>query len=166
MNNHTRESITVKSYFPLILVFAGILIATVIKQAIGGVSVAGAMADFMGFFFIIFGLLKTLDLRGFVDTYRSYDLIARKSLIYAYCYPFIELALGIAFLTRFAPTVTSAITVILMAINSLGVLRALRDKQRIVCACLGTFLHVPLTHISLVEDLLMLIMGLVMLFLS
>ena len=162
-NHHTQAPITVKSYLPLILVFALILVATGIKQAIVGLSVAGAMADFMGFFFIIFGLAKLFNLHGFAEAYRSYDLLARKSVTYAYMYPFIELALGIAFLARFMPTATTLITVVLMVINSAGVIRALREKQHIACACLGTFLSVPLTQVSLFEDLFMLIMGLVML---
>jgi hypothetical protein len=35
------------------------------------------MRYFMGGFFLVFSFFKLLDVRGFVDAYRSYDIVAR-----------------------------------------------------------------------------------------
>jgi copper chaperone CopZ len=111
------------------------------------------MLDFMAGFFLVFSFFKLLDIRGFADAYQSYDILARRSRAYAFAYPFIELALGIAYLVRWQPTVTNAATLALMLIGSVGVLRAVLNKRRIRCACLGTALNLPMTTVTLVEDL-------------
>lgn len=111
------------------------------------------MLDFMAGFFLVFSFFKLLDLRGFADAYQSYDIVARRSRPYALVYPFLELALGIAYLTRWYPTVTNAATLVLMLVGSVGVLRAVLDKRAIRCACLGTALNLPMTTVTLVEDL-------------
>ena len=42
-----------------------------------------------------------------------------------------------------------------MLIGAVGVLRALLRKDTIRCACLGTALNLPMTTVTLVEDLVM-----------
>jgi copper chaperone CopZ len=111
------------------------------------------MLDFMAGFFLVFSFFKLLDLRGFADAYQSYDVIARRSRGYAFVYPFLELGLGIAYLVRWQPTITNGVTLALMLVGSVGVLRAVLDKRRIRCACLGTALNLPMTTVTVVEDL-------------
>jgi copper chaperone CopZ len=124
------------------------------------------MNDFMAGFFLVFSFFKLLDLRGFADAYQSYDIIARRSRLYALLYPFIELALGIAYLLRWQPMITNWLTLIIMLIGSVGVLRALLRKDAIRCACLGTALNLPMTTVTLVEDLGMAAMAAAMLLLN
>jgi hypothetical protein len=57
-----------------------------------------------------------LDLKGFTESYFSYDIIAKRWMGYGYVYAFIELALGIAFITGFNPVVTNAVTFIVMSL--------------------------------------------------
>ncbi|MFN0133019.1 MAG: heavy-metal-associated domain-containing protein [Phycisphaerales bacterium] len=111
------------------------------------------MLDFMAGFFLVFSFFKLLDLRGFADAYQSYDIVAKRSRPYALAYPFLELALGIAYLVRWQPTLTNSVTLAVMLIGSVGVLRAVLDKRAIRCACLGTALNLPMTTVTLVEDL-------------
>ena len=47
--------------------------------------------------------------------------------------------------------------------NSAYVTQALLQKRKIRCACLGTILKLPMSGITLLEDLLMGVMALVML---
>ena len=61
------------------------------------------MNNFMGGFFIVFSLFKFLNWSGFADAYSTYDIIASRSRQYGLLYPFIELLLGIAYFTGFAP---------------------------------------------------------------
>ena len=117
----------------------------------------------MAGFFLVFSFFKLLDLRGFADAYQSYDILARRSRAWALAYPFVELALGIAYLTRWQPVPTNIATLALMLVGSVGVLRAVLDKRAIRCACLGTALNLPMTTVTLVEDLGMAAMAGVML---
>jgi|GEM_PF-6578379 len=60
--------------------FAPLLIAVALIGA-GSLASGGAdgfMARFMGGFFLVFGGLKLLDLRGFVSAYAMYDLLAAR----------------------------------------------------------------------------------------
>ena len=57
--------------------------------------------------------------------------------VYGYAYPFIELALGVAYLVRLAPLVTNLVTLAVMLVGAVGVTQALLQKRRIQCACLG-----------------------------
>ena len=50
-----------------------------------------------------------------------------------------------------------------MAIGSIGVFQALREKKTIQCACLGTALKLPMTKVTLIEDVGMGVMALLML---
>ncbi len=121
------------------------------------------MSDFMAGFFLVFSFFKLLNLSGFVQAYRGYDLIAAKSAAYAWAYPFIELALGVAYLTRWQPQVTHWATLAVMLVSAAGVLNALRNRQLIECACLGTVFKLPMSKVTLIEDLSMAAMAVAML---
>ena len=121
------------------------------------------MSDFMAGFFLVFSFFKLLNLSGFVQAYRGYDLVAAKSAAYAWAYPFIELALGVAYLTRWQPQITHWATLVVMLISAVGVLNALRKRQLIECACLGTVFRLPMSKVTLIEDLSMALMAAVML---
>jgi hypothetical protein len=58
---------------------------------------------------------------------------------------------------------TNLATLILMLVGAVGVLKALLNKRAIRCACLGTALNLPMTTITLVEDLGMAAMAAIML---
>jgi len=153
-----------ESLYPLALVVAYILgVVLLVAWITGGWSRHAVMGNFMAGFFLVFSFFKLLDVRGFVDAYCSYDLVAGASRGWAWVYPFIELALGVAYLTGWAPRVTSGITLVLMLVGAAGVLRALRRKQSIRCACLGTALNLPMTKVTLIEDLTMAAMAALML---
>ncbi len=153
-----------ETYRPLLLVFA-YLVGVVALVEITAVQFEWmrAMANFMGGFFLAFSFFKLLNLRGFVDAYQTYDVLARPVRAYGYTYPFIELALGIAYLARLAPVVTSIVTLVVMLVSAVGVTQALLQRRRIQCACLGTVFNLPMTKVTFVEDALMAGMALAML---
>ena len=121
------------------------------------------MSNFMGGFFVAFSFFKLLDLRGFVDAFQSYDVVAKPIRAYGYAYPFIELALGVAYLVRFAPIATNVVTLIVMLAGLVGVSKALVETRTIQCACLGTVFNLPMSKVTLIEDALMAGMAIVML---
>src|SRR5690606_4893191 len=110
-------------------------------------------------FFLVFSFFKLLKLNAFAEGYRTYDLIARRFPAYAYVYPFIELGLGLAFVTGVAPLAVNIITLVVMGVSSLGVVQSLLRKTQFQCACLGTVIQLPLSKVTLFEDLLMVVMS-------
>jgi len=127
--------------------------------------ITGFMIWFMGGFFVIVALLKFLDWKGFASQFAMYDIIAKRSKLYSYLYPVIELALGLAFLFSFQLIITATVTFIIMTIGSIGVAQNLLSKNPVKCACLGTKIKLPLTKFTLFEDIIMAIMALMILFL-
>ena len=113
------------------------------------------MLAFMGYFFLIFGLLKVIRIRGFVEAYQMYDVLAKRSKTYAYIYPFLEVGFGVAYILAWQVSLVSAVVVPIMLIGALGVYLKLREGEEIPCACLGTVFKVPMTWVTLAEDLLM-----------
>jgi copper chaperone CopZ len=153
-----------ESLYPLFLIVAYIAgVTALVAIATGDQSPHTLMRHFMAGFFLVFSFFKLLDLRGFSDAYRSYDIVARTWPTWGFIYPFAELALGVAYLLNVAPFATNLVTLILMLAGAVGVLKALLDKRTIRCACLGTALNLPMTTITLVEDLGMAAMAAVML---
>jgi hypothetical protein len=148
------------TYHPLFLIVG--LISLVSLRGAGGWH--DWMIHFMAGFFIVFSFFKLLNLKGFAEAYAGYDLLAKKSRAYALAYPFIELALGMAYLFRFEMQLTLIATIIVMGFSSIGVIQAVRRKQQIRCACLGTVLNLPMSTITIVEDLGMVAMAALMLF--
>ena len=153
-----------ETYYPLLLIAAYISLASFAGTGhAGDFDVQAWMTNFMAGFFLVFSAFKFLDLRGFADAYATYDLLAKRWPGYGLLYPFLELGLGLAYLFRVAPTATHLATIFVMGFSSLGVIAALRAKRRIVCACLGTVLNLPMSTITLVEDLGMAAMATAML---
>ena len=122
------------------------------------------MLDFMGLFYIVFGFFKMLDLKGFPESFKMYDPLAKRLPIYGWIYPFIETALGIMFLMRYEVNIALIMTLLVLGITTLGVTKTLLDKKSIRCACLGTALKLPMTEATLIENTLMITMAALMLF--
>lgn len=154
-----------KDFLPLIIIFGFILAISIIVPTLWGGGIMLGMRIFMGGFFVIFGVLKLLKLKDFADAYQMYDILAMRSKVYAFAYPFIEVMLGIFFLINFEPLITNWITLVLMLVSAIGVYIKLRKKEPIMCACLGTVFKVPMTWVTLFEDLLMAVMAIVMIIL-
>lgn len=155
----------VEMYKPILLVFGYILATTLLVElANGGFDWMRWMRHFMAGFFLVFSFFKMLDVPAFAMSYSSYDVLARRWLGWGYVYPFVELALGILFLLNFHPILTNWLTLGVMGISTIGVAKSLLKKRRFQCACLGAVFNLPMSHITLVEDLLMVGMAAVGLF--
>lgn len=149
-------NLTWKSYMPLIAIGAVLLLASVtisIHDAnLGVFAIEKSMSYFMIGFFLTFATFKLMDLPGFAHGYQTYDLLATKAPWYGYVYPFIELFFGLAMiLIPFSRELLVAEFVV-MAFSGLGVAIKIAKKEEFMCACLGTFLKVPLTKVTLIED--------------
>ena len=152
------------TYYPLLLIFGFILLVTVLIQLqSASFKTKDLMMHFMAGFFLVFSFFKLLDIKGFASSYAMYDLLAMRVNAYGFIYPFIELGLGIAYLVAWQPLLTNWITFLVMAFSSLGVIRAVINQQKIRCACLGAVFNLPMSTVTIIEDLLMAAMALWML---
>ncbi len=120
---------------------------------------------FMGVFFVVFAGFKLVGYKMFPEMFASYDIIAQRLKVYAYAYPFIELFLGLMYLWNIAPNGRDWVTLLIMGIGSAGVAQEIKRRRGIHCACLGNIIKLPLSTVSLVENVGMGVMALAMLLL-
>ena len=151
-----------KQLKPLLLIFLYLFSAAFLLN-FKEWNVTNAMLDFMGLFYIVFSFFKLLDLKGFPESFKMYDPLAKLIPAYGWVYPFIELALGLFFLMRFQIPVALGVTIVILGITTIGVIKTLLDKKSIRCACLGTALKLPMTEATFIENAIMLVMAVVML---
>jgi copper chaperone CopZ len=165
MHHEAKDELTANSYFPIFLIFGYIAgISLLIQLAQSNFDLMQWMNHFMAGFFLVFSFFKLLNLRGFAEGYRTYDVIAKKIPAYGLAYPFIELSLGIAYLTGFAPLTTYIVTLMVMGISTIGVVQSLLKNSPFQCACLGTIIQLPLSKVTLFEDFLMVGMSAAMIY--
>lgn len=147
-------------YKPILLIGA-YLIAVVVAVAVfnNDFSMESWMPNFMAGFFLVFSFFKMLDLKGFADSYATYDIIARRLHAWGFIYVFIELFLGISFLLRLNPLVVNSVAFVVMSISIIGVLQSVLNKRKIQCACLGAVFNLPMSSVTIIEDALMIAMS-------
>lgn len=148
-----------KMYIPFYIAMLIVILYTTIHQFIIGYrSGMIAMNDFMGIRFILFGLLKFLDIEGFANSFMQYDIVAKKWKPYGYFFPILEIILWIAYLwdTQMYYRITiNVATILLTGITSIGIYYALKAKKDIDCVCMGTKFPLPMSIINLVENIAM-----------
>ena len=158
----TENKTDLQQLFPLFLIFGYITIASVLLN-IKPWSANDFMLDFMGLFYVVFSFFKLLDLKGFPESFRMYDPLAKVVPVYGWVYPFIEVVLGLMFLMRVEIPIALIVTLIILGITTIGVTKTLLDKKAIQCACLGTALKLPMTKATFIENSIMIVMAVVML---
>jgi hypothetical protein len=159
-----------KDYIPLAIIVCIILLTTLVLSLsdlqAGNFSAPATLSYFMIGFFLVFAGFKLMDLKGFAEGYSTYDLLARKIFAYGYVYPFIELFFGLAMIINPTSVPILLAEIGVMSFSGLGVTIKLMKKETFQCACLGTFLKVPLTKVTVIEDFGMVALALVMLFIA
>lgn len=167
--SHTAKKVELKDYQPLFVVISIITLTSfVISLSQGGLGFISAkpfITNFMIGFFLSFSAFKMLDLAGFAQGYSTYDLLAKRWFEYGYIYPFIELFFGLGMIIMGDSKILLWSEVIVMIFGGLGVGIKLIKKEKFQCACLGTFLKVPLTKVTLIEDFGMAFLALMLIFL-
>ncbi len=148
------------TYKPILLIGAYITGISLIMELVNNTfQWQSWMEHFMAGFFLTFSFFKLLNIEGFADSYAMYDVIAKKIRVWGYIYPFVELMLGIAYLTSFSPVYTNMVTFLIMSISMIGVLQSVLAKRKIKCACLGAVFDLPMSTITIIEDLAMIAMS-------
>lgn len=169
-----KASYYIRTYKPLILAAGVIVLATYLLELArahdGLVLLHEVMNTFMGFFFLVFGLMKVFNTSGFAEVFSKYDPISKRVKGYAKVYPFIEIELGLILLSNY-PTnswlgnnIVNSIIAVLTGVGLIGIINSLRKKENLQCACLGVSVDLPLSKVAVFENGLMFIMALSMLF--
>lgn len=149
-----------KTYKPLIIIFAYIILISLAYQMYNGsFEIHIFMNHIMAGFFLGLSFFKVLDLTAFSDSFTSYDPLAQRFLLYGKVYPFIELMLGLLFVSGCALIYANSLTVIILSITTYGVIVRLRSKSNFQCACLGGSFNLPLSYVTVVENVVMILMA-------
>ena len=142
------------TYKPLLIL--ALMLAVVPAVALGTeLRLHEWMRWFMAGLFLSFSFFKLLDVKAFADSYRMYDWIAKMIPAWGLAYPFIELGLGLAYAANWNPELTHGTTLVLMLVSAGGVIQSNLQKKAIRCACLGTVFNLPMSTVTVVEDLSM-----------
>lgn len=165
---HTGEDkglgvITWRSYVPLIVIVSLIILVSLTRTIVSGSNLNNFILNFMTGFFLVFGGFKLMDLKGFSHGYADYDLLARKWSGYGFIYPFIELGFGFLMLAGYHSASLLIVELVVMLFSGIGVAIKISKREPFLCACLGTFLKVPLTYVTLIEDFGMALLALLLL---
>lgn len=164
LNTTELQEPSLTTYQPLILIIGFIAGVSLLAQyPFLDFSERLWMRHFMAGFFLVFSFFKLLNIQGFADSYRMYDIVAAKWPAWGVTYPFVELCLGVLYLINAFPFWTNLTTIVVLGISSVGVIRSNLNKQKIKCACLGDIFNLPMSTVTIIEDVSMVIMAGIML---
>lgn len=165
-NMHHAQPPVAQEYIKFTFIMIAIAILAFIWVPAKDRTLFSLMESFMGVFFVVFSAFKLVNIREFAYGFQSYDLIATKSLSYAFAYPFLQLLFGVLYLLGSGSSLLLNLIVLTVSVvSSIGVLKSIRAKEDIHCVCLGNVIKLPLSRISLVEDAGMAVMALLMILL-
>jgi glutaredoxin len=140
------------SYTPVIALFS--------TAGLMALALSLKMSGFMGISLSMLASLKLMDLDSFSNSFNKYDLLTRKFKPYGKIYPFLELAIGLGFLSGVAPLLTGVASTTVGISGMISVVKAVYiDKMALNCACVGGNSKAPLGVISMAENLMMVVMG-------
>ena len=140
------------SYTPVVALFS----------TAGLVAWAAALGipGFMGVSLSMLASLKLMDIESFTESFEKYDLITQRARPYAKAFPFLELLLGLGFLSGLAPVATGVGSLFLGTTGAISVVKAVYiDKLALNCACVGGNSKAPLGVVSFLENAIMVAMG-------
>lgn len=140
-----RALVWFETYRPLVLVMGLIALASFAGQS--------WMMSFMAGFYLVFGAFKLLDVPAFANAYARYDIIAKAFKPWGYAYPFVELGLGFAFLFWVQMGAATWAALVLSVIGTIGVIQSASRKETIQCACLGTVFQLPMSTVTIIENI-------------
>ena len=157
-----QEKTFFQTYKPLFIVFAYIFIFSVAYQVSqGNFSAHLFMNHLMAGFFIGLSFFKFLDLKSFATAFSNYDPLAHKWKTYGLIYPFIELTLGFLFIADKFLLIANVMTILVLITTTIGVYKKIKSDNKFQCACLGAGFSLPLSNITIFENLTMITMALV-----
>lgn len=139
-------------YRPLIVI-AMISVFTALALSVTGR--VPMMNGLMGMFLCFLSALKFFNLSGFAAGFAQYDVVASRYRPYGTAYPFIELVLGLLYLSGLWPLLSNIAMIGIMSVGTMGVIKTIRSGQSVQCACVGTGFNIPVGRVTLTENVVM-----------
>ena len=167
--NDSTSGTQSNQYFPLFLIVGFITVVSFATSFYGDIyafeyfELKTFLHNFMTGFFLVFSFFKLLNVKAFAESFQMYDLLAAKLPFYGKIYPFIELSLGLLCLIHFQLNYVYLADIIIMGFGALGVIQSVVDKRKIKCACLGTVFNLPMSTVTIIENSLMVLIGIILL---
>jgi len=150
------------TYRPVAVLFAlTALLAAAASYAVGGPEAwARGVQWFVGFSMVALALLKLQDVDRFATMFLNYDLLARRWVPYGHVYPYAEAGAGLLMVAGAATWLSVPVALFIGGIGAVSVVKAVYlDRRELKCACVGGANNVPLSFVSLVENLMMVAMA-------
>ena len=151
------------SYGPIIKIFGATLLMafTMQTETFFNLNIVQLVKQFFAFSMCVLAILKIRDSASFVNQFITYDLLAMRFIGYGTIYPFLELLVGLGMLSKLYPFAIGFLSLCIGLIGSISVIKAVYfEKRNLRCACVGGNSNVPLGFVSLVENFMMVTMGL------
>ena len=162
VNSLTSLFVYFRTYKPIFISLSFVVILSIISSFNELFNIKDFLRFFMGYFFIIFSFLKLHNVRQFAVSFSNYDPITKKIPNFGRVYPFIELILGTLFLLNFFTLFINFVTIIILLPQTYGIYNKLMKKEKILWACLGTSFEIPLSKLTIIENLTMCSMATIM----
>lgn len=152
-----------KTYMPVIVLFimAALMAVAGLFALTGELLTIRTVEWFVAFSMAMLAMLKLRDLESFANMFLNYDVLARRSVRYAYIYPFAEAFAAILMIAGgIYGLIAAPVALFIGTIGAWSVFKAVYiDKRDLKCACTGGGTNVPLGFVSLSENLAMMGMG-------
>lgn len=152
----------IKTYKPILLALFFVVLLAVISSIERSFSYKEFFRLYMGYFFIIFSFLKLQNIKQFALSFSKYDPISQKFFKFGIIYPFLELLLGILFILNFLGLTINILTIIIFIPQTIGVIIKLKNNEKISCACVGTSTEIPISNLTILENIIMCLMAIYM----
>ncbi|UTS80787.1 MauE/DoxX family redox-associated membrane protein [Phaeobacter piscinae] len=153
------------SYRPVIAIFSvcALLALGLAWHQYGTILTWQSVKWFISLSMTVLAIQKLQDVEQFSTMFLNYDLLAKHWVPYGKIYPYGEALAGILMTAGVLTWVSAPVALFIGTIGAVSVLKAVYiDKRELKCACVGGDSNVPLGFISLTENLMMILMGLVM----
>ncbi len=154
----TPEKSGERSYRAVVAVFGTALLVAVAADL--GVAGFRVVAGFMGVALAFLACLKLMDPGAFRTTFRKYDRLSQQWSRYGHLYPWLELLVGLGILSRLGALPVGVLAIAMGLEGGFSVIKAVYvDKLDLDCACVGGNTRTPLGAVSVLENLMMVLMG-------
>lgn len=154
------------TFFGLLAILVALAVLVSVYMPITPSFWMNVMLNTMGLFFIIFGIFQLVGYKDFVMVFPKYDPIAKHIPGYARVYPFLSIAAGVLYLMNLFVPWRDIVVACVLLVAAVGLARMIRldysDVTRVPCVCLGNIIKLPISWVTLGEDLIMGGMALVM----